>query len=404
MDVKFLDARSVETELQSLIEIHDEFHWAVAWGDYNSTAKKALARPKKFKAVTFGLSFSHSDPRLIKELVGMRGAYVVKTFEGGTYHPKIYAFKTGDQVCAIVGSANFTHGGLVNNHEAAIMMTGTLRDRALADVLDFCQASADLGGPVTDELAERYRLSCERAARLPRPRKDPLDGIPADRVKALSSPLVAMSWSEYARAIRESEHHTIDKSLELLRIAQTWFASVESFSDLTSPQRKAIAGILGSRERESDTELDRDWGWFGSMRGAGDFSNRIAENDDHLAKAVDSIPLRGEVTREIYEIFVEHFLRAFDSSDRVGGVATASRLLAIKRPDVFLCVSSPNRREAAKEMSFPPTTLELENYWDRVIEVVRASNWYNSPKPPGRAGALWESRVAMLDAIFYRPG
>lgn len=403
MQIEFLNARGVDAALDRLIGEHDEYHWAVAWGTHNKTAKAALTQRRKFKAVTFGLSFAHSDPDLIDALCGIKGARVVTSFPGGTYHPKIYAFKTGKDVCAIVGSANFTPGGLKSNHEAAVMMTGTVNDDALADILAFCRDSAELGEPVTEELAARYRISCERSARLPRVPRDPIKDVSSNRIKALTSPVVNMSWAKYAKAIRGSQHHNVKQSLELLRIAQTWLAGVGSFAELSSPQRKAIAGILGAGERAAGTELDHDWGWFGSMQAAGDFTNRIAENDPWLAKAVDSIPLRGDVTEEAYDRFVELFRKAFSGAQRVGGASTASRLLAIKRPDVFLCVSKPNLVEAAHQMGFAKSTLNLENYWERVVEVVRAADWYNADKPDGRDGELWECRVAMLDAIFYRP-
>lgn len=403
MDVAFLNARDVASAIVKLVDEHDEFHWAVAWGAMHGPAEKALAHPSKFAAVTFGLSFAHTDPSLVKKLVDRRGARVVTAFPNGTFHPKIYAFRTGERVAAIVGSAKFTPGGLAKNSEAALMLTGLSSDPALADILEYCADSFALGEAVTLELAQRYALSCKKAARLPRVPRDPLAEIPASRVKGFQSRLAGMDWQQYATAIKRSEHHDVDDSLDLLRIAQSWFSAERSFKDFSTPQRKAIAGILGAGDREEGTELDRDWGWFGSMRGAGDFANRIAENDASLARAIDSIPLRGEVSRQHYERFTRHFEKAFTKSTRVGAVPTASRLLAMKRPDVFLCVCGPNRALAAAEMGFAPSGLRLDNYWDLVVEVVRASDWYNVEKPDGADGPLWECRVAMLDAIFYRP-
>ena len=212
-----------------------------------------------------------------------------------------------------------------------------------------------------------------------------------------------MNWVQYVRAVRGSDYHNIDTSLDLLRTAQAWLSAACSFDDLSTPQRKAIAGVIGEQEKSLDDRLNRDWGWFGSMRGAGDFKNRISENDRFLAQAVDSIPQKGEIRREHFDRFVRLFSQAFKNSHRVGGVATASRLLAMKRPDVFLCISKPNISAAAKKMGFAKSTLSLENYWDRVVENIRASHWYNTDKPEGQDGQLWECRAAMLDAIFYQP-
>lgn len=136
-----------------------------------------------------------------------------------------------------------------------------------------------------------------------------------------------MNWQNYVSAVRSSAFHDVDGSLQLLRIAQEWFASVPSFGELDAPRRKAIAGILGQYQK-TDIQLDRDWGWFGSMRGLGDFANRIEQNDKFLAQAIDIIPRHGLVTQVHYEEFVSNFLRAFENSHRTGSYPTASRLLA----------------------------------------------------------------------------
>jgi hypothetical protein len=78
-----------------------------------------------------------------------------------------------------------------------------------------------------------------------------------------------------------------------------------------------------------------------------------------------SIPRHGEVTQTQYETFRQHFLRAFEKSSRTGGVPTATRLLAMKRPDSFVCVSNPNKAGLANALAFSRTKLDLDNYWER---------------------------------------
>jgi hypothetical protein len=75
----------------------------------------------------------------------------------------------------------------------------------------------------------------------------------------------------------------------------------------------------------------------------------------------------------------------------------------MKRPDNFLCVSQPNLTLASGQLGFAKSTLDLANYWDKVVEPIRASEWWSADKPRGSTGDLWEGRAAMLDAIFYRP-
>ncbi len=139
------------------------------------------------------------------------------------------------------------------------------------------------------------------------------------------------------------------------------------------------------------------------MRGMGDFAKLVIANDKRLARAIDSVPQKGEVTRAHFTKFAMHFKRAFEDSDRTGGYATGSRLLAMKRPDVFVCICNPNIAETSARMGFSRTTLALDDYWDKVVEVIRLADWYNADKPDNAEGEIWESRAAMLDAILYRP-
>jgi hypothetical protein len=138
------------------------------------------------------------------------------------------------------------------------------------------------------------------------------------------------------------------------------------------------------------------------MTGFGHLRGLIGSNDVQLAQAIDSIPIQGEVTEADYRRFADIFRRAFSTTSRAGGVPTASRFLAIKRPDSFLCVCKPNEQAAGKEIGFAYTSLDLDNYWDRVVEPIRASSWYQSPRPLDEGQAkVWDGRTAMLDAVYY---
>ena len=402
LELKFLDAQDTKKTLSRYIDKFDEFHWAVAWGTLTDVAKKAIKNSRKFRNVTFGVAFSQSDPNLIDELVGLKNVYVATKFSGGTYHPKVYCFCSGNKFAAIVGSANFTAGGMGKNHEGAICIEGSTNEPIFTEITEFTTKSAEFGEMVTKQYADAYRVSHKRAARLPKAPRVPVPNLNKINIKSFSSPLIDMTWESYVKSVRGSRYHNIGQSIDLLRIAQEWFVKTPSFSNLSAAQRKAVAGIIGEYQK-TDEQLNRDWGWFGSMKGMGDFANRIDQNDEFLARAIDSIPQKGEVTQAHYDRFSDLFIQAFANSERVGGVATASRLLAMKRPDTFLCVCKPNIIAASEELGFAKSTLSLKNYWDRVVKVIMLADWYNAEKPDGIDADLWEYRVAMLDAILYAP-
>jgi len=181
------------------------------------------------------------------------------------------------------------------------------------------------------------------------------------------------------------------------------FVKTASFADLTITEWKGIAGVVGEAEAVAAGLDHLDWGWFGSMGGAGTFAQLIGEQNTELAAALDMIPRRGDITEDQFNDYVGAFTASFAGRARIARLAPATRLLAMKRPDVFVCVNGENRNGIAAALAFAPSTLELDNYWERVIEPIRQAPWYTTPRPTNRNRELWDARVAMLDAIYYEP-
>ena len=84
------------------------------------------------------------------------------------------------------------------------------------------------------------------------------------------------------------------------------------------------------------------------------------------------------------------------------GVTTASRLLAMKRPDVFVCIDSENRSAIARAFSLSASSLmTFEGYWDLLLRIWKCP-WYRSPCPTEKlARRIWNARVALLDCVYY---
>lgn len=402
MQTELLDAKNISERLRRMIESHDEIHIAVAWGYNGPLADCLIDSSKKFVSVTFGLAFCQTDPDLVERLIGKRNAYVANSGDV-TFHPKLYYFRTEDVAEAIIGSSNFTAGGLEKNWEACVYVKGHVGSPIFQQVRECLAGYAGLRMSVTKELAKSYRLQYDAAKALKKA-KHPVLPDGGVNWRRLTSQLASMSWHDYIIAVRSARYHELDERLKLLRAAQQLFAGVASFAELSSNQWKAIAGVIGDRQKLEADVSNCEWGWFGSMKGMGDFASRVLAKDRWLSRALDSIPRHGDITRAQYNTYCEHFLKAFEESTRVGGVPTATRLLAMKRPDTFVCVSNPNKSGLATALSFSRTTLNLDNYWERIIDPIRASPWYNSPRMFGQEAEIWDGRVAMLDAIYYKAG
>lgn len=403
MKLDLLDAKSVAARLRNLIGKHGRISLAMAWGDLTPVAEILLENSSKFGSVLFGVDFLATDPDLIDRLVDVPGAFVAKN-RPGCFHPKIFYFASGPKAEAIVGSANFTKGGLGANLEASVHVKGAVDDPFFDQIRERLEQYRPLHMPVTKIFAASYRRQTEAAAAAARSRaKNPIMPTDVKGWARLNSALASMSWREFARLARQDVHHDFRKRVKLLRWVQQTFARTGSFADLPVAEWKAIAGVIGRVEAEEAGLAGFEWGWFGSMGGAGTFAELIGQRNAAIGVALDAIPPRGEVTQSDYRGYVRAFTAAFAGSSRTARLGPATRLLAMKRPDRFVCVNGGNQANLAKALAFAPTTISLDNYWERVVVPVQQAPWFTTARPVGGDRELWDARVAMLDAIYYEP-
>lgn len=204
-----------------------------------------------------------------------------------------------------------------------------------------------------------------------------------------------MSWNDFFQAVTnerdERGDSTLDRRLFVLDQAKKRFNHHRHFKDMPKETRYEVAGIVRDKTSEH--------GWFGSMSGAGKFKGAVNRNDIHLSKALDRIPSQGSVTRKQYLAYVKEFLKAFPKGG--GGIATATRLLAMKRPDVFVCLDKENERRLCEAFD-SPQSVTWEAYWDVIITQIQACRWWKGRRPvSGREASVWDGRAAFLDAMFY---
>ena len=153
-----------------------------------------------------------------------------------------------------------------------------------------------------------------------------------------------------------------------------------------------------------------DWGWFGNNTRReyphiiiNDQNNYLQELSK-LSYALGTIPLDGEITREQYLNFLRVVLAI-----RGVGQASATRLLAMKRPDCFFALNNGNNRKLFAILEIPFFKLDAEHaesYWDQIIAPIQESTWYTSKEPQTNntdEATTWRCRMAMMDAIFYEP-
>lgn len=373
---------------ESLISAYDKVQFCVAWAGAPKSfraAKLLTKNRKKIERAVVGLHFYQTDPQFIREFLDCDAIRYRKRTDG-VFHDKIYFFYNSPKDwCAIIGSSNFTHGGFEKNDECNILISnddvnGGVTFKGIVKHIEDMWANSEYF--TIDQLLEY--IDCFS---LQKGKQDSLSRIvKSDKHMFLSSQLIHMTWEEYSALL--DKNPTKLKRLRVLSYAHTLFNKYRSYADMTEIERKRLCG-----EDASDSIFD----FFGT-NGKGVLVNQMVEAHSNITRAIDSIPLTGEITREHFETYV----KLFCGKDWANPVAGATRLLAMKRPDVFLCFNGANKELLGESLGFKPNSLKLKNYWDLIVERIRQCSWYNE-HDSSIGKEYWPYRVALLDAFYYTP-
>ncbi len=353
----------------------------------------------KIEQLTVGVHFYQTDPDFIEAFLEHPGAQFVMNPDG-VFHPKLYLFehKDGSWSC-ITGSPNFTRSVFESNAETAVFITDDDdgADDALRTICDTLDGYRKLASAVDESGLNAYRALWKRQQRRLGSlsgRYDKHEDHSPKRTRVpspLDVPLFRENWGEFFQELRNLEQHTTEGRLEVLERANKLFGNHQHFGDMSDDERRGIAGLYNAE--------DVEWLWFGSMRGAGSFQQAINSNNPEVSRALDAIPHTGEVGELQYREFAEIFGAGFERS----GLAVGSRLLAMKRPDYFVCLDSKNKRKLCQDFGITQQ-VDFENYWDKVVARLIDANWWNAPAPKDKLERrVWKCRAAFLDARFYEP-
>jgi hypothetical protein len=321
--------------------------------------------------------------------------------DGRLFHPKVYLFALPTGFAAVVGSHNLTGGAFGGkNIEVSVLLEGPADAELFLDLASFVKSSWGLAEPIDEDdflfpYEVQYRINKGKRSAL-----DRFHRLQKPRDGAKTSPM-DISWLRFIAAVRNDDNHDFKGRLAILERASALFKKHGSFAAMSQYERKAIAGTYGSKEARLD---DLNWAWFGTMFGQGDFKNLVNESPKGLSKALQNIPLDGEVEEAQFDAFAQDFDMAFKGKAHKGRVATASRLLVMKRPDVFVGLNRANQVGISKAFGTAPTTLTLSNYWERIVVPMQNCPWWVHPRPrEALAGRVWDNRAALMDSIYYDP-
>lgn len=402
MEAKFLASEQTQETLIELVLACESMQWAVAWATENAVVDAAMTHGAKFTHLVIGTHLFQTQPTVLERASALAAAAVVPP-TGDLFHPKVYLFRNGPRIRGVIGSPNLTFGAMTRNVEASVLLDGTDTDDALSELCAFVESAWQDAEYVTPEFLYRYRYQWA-AKQAAREQLTKFADIRAPKKRNSTKAPQEMSWADYLRQVRSDAHPSarfFNQRLRVLKKARDLFAGGGRFADWAEDDRKLVAGTMG---RKKSQQPGVDYALFGSMGASGTFANAVIEAPRGLSRALDSIALTGSVTQADFDRFRRHYGAAFGEEGRQGGLPTATRLLAMKRPDIFVCVDSANRKDLCDHFGIAHSTTRLDNYWERLIEPMQEAPWWRHPLPIDPADAeIWLGRAALLDAIYYTP-
>ena len=385
--------KELRHEFHALMEKYDQWEWLVAWASDVDLLRKfqdQILSGKKTIRFVVGLRFYQTDPRFIERFLNDKRVRYIEQ-QTGTFHPKMYLFsdKYDSNWAMLVGSGNFTAAAFSKNQEASILITNEDEgdDVIFQNARSFTAEMWKKARVFDKASLESYEENCKKYKIN---HEETLLNLPLPSLEKPAFSIEEMTWEEYVRKIKEEEsQEKIRNRMDVIKTVKELFERGEPFCEFSYEERKYVAGFgQGS-------------GHFGSMRGAGDFMHRISENDLHISEALDAIPLQGDVTQQNYEHFVKLFNEAFRTSARQNQKVGATRLLAMKRPDVFVCLNEENKGLRTAFGLPSSKSVKLEEYWEKVVERIRNSGWWKNPDPKNDEEIIiCNARAAFLDSLY----
>lgn len=264
---------------------------------------------------TAGLSFYQTEPAVLQALLKLKRKHNhLQVYVGDTpdtFHPKVYAFASGNNGTVIVGSANLTSGGLINNYEASAEMDD-VDGELMAQIVGFVDTLIDqkvlqeVTQPLIDAYARAFEINKIHQA-------------------------VARRRASKAIANTDIDTDTLQAVLSVLRQDKTengFDAMVALRRERRRQANLAMGRLIGTPPSTRDAfiasyeDLIRHFSSGGLQRG----KTRIANNYTHFLDALRAAPTLKDASPETaYRVLANYF----GDIDRAGVNILTEILLAI---------------------------------------------------------------------------
>lgn len=385
------DSGDLRDEFGKLFAWADRVQMAYAWATSSAGTLQhwRAMHMRKIERAIIGTQFAQTEPWALSALDEVKDRLRVAISSTGTFHPKLVIGWKGGRIRAIVGSSNLTGAAFSSNIELNLLLSGEANDPVAVGLAEFLDEAWEAGTELSAEWLDRYT-----EAWLKRPKFVGL--VPHARLEVASIQSLDMSWPKYVELIANQEGRVLESGYKLsvsgpapsykveLDRTRGAFAQHAVFANMPVEQRKLIIG-MGSLSS----------GLLGRMGAAGWAKQSVGSDPGRVGEYLDALPLHGAVSLE----------NAFDlvsglTTIRGISIGVASRVLAVKRPDIFVSVNNGSKRSLAKLLGRGSVNT-AQRYKD-LLEIVWNTEWHRSEAPLDETQrAIWDRRAALLDAALY---
>lgn len=387
--MRFLDnSNDLIKEFIHLCKKYYHYAWATAWAgndlDEDFTPGKFINKYiDRIDYFVVGLHFYQTSPLFIKHFIDDDRIRFFNDTKG-VFHSKVYFFYNGNENAieewsAIIGSSNFTIGGFSKNTEANILISSDDTDNQIGiKIFDFIKSIWNQAKLFSERDYKKYLATYKDMVK----KRNTFSKTKPIRGNERSTDnFKHMSWNEYSKRIKQYPD-SYNSRVDILKEAGNIFRNNKwiEISDID----KAHIGGYGKGIRTSKWA---NFGWNQYLNIKSEFINHKL-----LAEALDSIPLYPKPisTKDGISI-AKKICKAVNTN----GVATFSRYMSMKRPDLYICCNGQNT--ILRKNYHLPKNINLENYFKLLLQRIYSDSWFIEADSNDE---LYPYRVAMLDTFL----
>ncbi len=367
------------------IEEYSNISFAVAWIKNNEIYQKLLKNKDKIQFSTVGIDFAGTDVNVLKDF---QNSNKVKIYKGEfTFHPKIYVFYNRTKYKAIVGSANLTNGGMVHNNECAVLFTENDKGISLKDILGQLNIYFNQAKIITEDIINEYSKEYKY---IQDNNESIVKRLESTKQKINEAPFINLKWEEVSKNIKSSKYLNI--RIEVLEEIQDIFRNLEK-------NNKSLFYLMKNDEENFKKVIGRlgDYRAFGGL-----FTYDMKRPDDKkLSKYLSKIKLGPINQADIFNQLKEYLQIMNEKNVKIG---IATRLLAVKRPDLFLCVNDGNQNSIKELFGFKISGIDE---YIQLLKIIYNTDYFNhkltkDEKQDEALVTISKYRVALLDSYLLQ--